>query len=91
MVLTVDPMRRGRVYQSEAKDVRYAYSALGTIRDEEAMDSSVLDGSTGFIDQMSATASQQRAAQEAEGRRRQESAAFSASAGDCVSDDEWDD
>ncbi len=91
VVLAIDPMRRGRVYESEAKDVRHAYSALGTIRDEEAMDSSVLDGSTGFIDQMSAQASQQRAAHEAEGRRRQASAAFDASAGDCVDDDEWDD
>ena len=86
VVLAVDPMRRGRVYQSEAKDVRYAYSALGTIRDEEAMSSSVLDGSTGFIDQM-----QQRAAQEAASRQREASATFNASAGDCVDDDEWDD
>ena len=91
VVLAVDPMHRGQVYQRQAKDVRYAYSALGTIRDAEKMDASALDGSTGFIDQMSASATQQQAVERETQRRRQISAAFVADDGDCVSDDEWDD
>ena len=93
VVLAVGLMHRGQVYQREVKDARR--SALGTIRNAERMDAhAVLDGSdTGFIDQMSAVATQQAVARETESteRRRQISAAFAADVGDRVSDDEWDD
>ena len=51
------------MYQSQARDIRYAYGALGTISDANKHDSSALeDGDTKFLDALTGSAQQQAAA-----------------------------
>lgn len=53
VVLAVDPMRRGQVYQSQAADVRHAYGPMGTISEANRQSAAALEsGSAYFLDQL---------------------------------------